>query len=71
MAFDDAAEAVGVEPAALLTWPRAGMPYAKAGDFRTGQGFLLRPAWVVDWMIVMGCLAQAFADSASAWKLRL
>ena len=71
MAFDEATEAFGVEPAALLTWLRAGMPYVRAGDFGTGQGFLLRPAWILDWMIVMGCLAHAFGDIESVRKLKL
>src|SRR3954469_955723 len=27
----------------VLTWLRAGMPYVQAGDWRTGEGFVLRP----------------------------
>ena len=33
--------------------------------------FLLRPAWILDWMIVMGCLAHAFGDIESVRKLKL
>src|SRR3954454_10380238 len=44
------------EPAAVLTWLRAGLPYAQEGDWHTGEGFLLRNAWTFDWILALACV---------------
>lgn len=71
MPINDAADALGFDHERLLTWLRAGMPYVVAGDFKTGKGFVLRPAWVVDWQITLQCIARATGDRSTARKLGL
>jgi len=55
----------------VVVWLRAGMPYVKAGDFRTGDGFLLSAPWCVDWVIAAASLARAAGDNVAAEVLRL
>ena len=51
--IDTTAWVCDVEADAVLTWLRAGMPYAKEGDWETGEGFLLRPSWIIDWHLLV------------------
>lgn len=68
---DAAAELLGVDRAAVLTWLRAGMPYAEAGDWRTGEGFEIVVAWAADWVaMVYGMAVYQGAETAAQW-LRL
>ena len=60
-----------VEPEAVLVWLRAGMPYVQEGDWRTGGGFVLRPAWVFDWVLALLCLETAPGQQPAGRKLRL
>src|SRR3954471_12596802 len=46
----------GVSVETVLTWLHAGMPYLEEGDWHTGDGFVLRPAWVFDWIMALTCL---------------
>lgn len=58
-----------VERANLVTMLRAGMPYVQAGSWEDGTGFVLRPAWVADWLQMNRCLAALSGDRASARRL--
>lgn len=70
--IDEAAELLGVDRAAVLTWLRAGMPYAAEGDWRTGDGFELVPAWVLDWRaMVIGMAVHQGVDAEARRRLRL
>jgi hypothetical protein len=71
MPINEAAEALGIDHERLLTWLRAGLPYVEAGDFETGDGFILRPAWVIDWEISLQCIARATGDRSTARKLQI
>ena len=71
MPLGKAVDVFGIDRERLLVWLRAGLPYVVAGDFETGDGFILRPAWLVDWKIALQCLARASGDRTGARKLQL
>ncbi len=60
-----------VERAAVLTWLRAGAPYLLKGDFATGDGFALKPSWIVDWQFLMRAAIAHVGDRSHARALRL
>lgn len=52
-------EILGVPVATLLIWLRAGCPYlAPAGCWKTGAGFMLHFAWVVEWRASIGGMVE-------------
>jgi len=55
----------------VLTWLRAGLPYLQEGDWHTGEDFVLRPAWVFDWILALSCLTDCPGQKAWAQELRL
>ena len=70
--FEDAAQSfTACDRQALLTWLRAGCPYAEVGDWETGEGFVLRSHWIFDWMLLLAVRAQASGDEQTARFLRL
>jgi hypothetical protein len=69
--IEEIARMTGEEPETLLTWLRAGMPYAVQGDWETGDGFGLTFAWVFDWKATLSCLARFSGDRTNAAKLGL
>ncbi|WP_147377643.1 hypothetical protein [Mesorhizobium waimense] len=69
--LDEMADLIGEPAASVLTWLRAGCPYVERGDFETGAGFMLRPSWVIDWLVSASILARKTGDAVSAAKLQL
>lgn len=69
--IEDLASVLGKPVSAVLTWLRAGCPYLEAGDFETGAGFMLHPAWVIDWYLAASTLAVLTKDKAGAASLQL
>jgi hypothetical protein len=65
------ADLLGVEPETVLTWLRAGMPFIKRGDFKTGEGFLLRPSWTLEWVALLSIVADVTGDDQAAQELCL
>jgi hypothetical protein len=61
----------GVTVETVLGWLRAGLPYAQEGNWRTGEGFVLRSAWTFDWILALVCLAECPGQKAPARELRL
>ena len=53
LTIEEAARMCGWEPEQVLTWLRAGMPYVEAGDWETGEGFVLNSAWTLDWHVLV------------------
>ena len=68
---EEMASVMGKPVSAVLTWLRAGCPYLRRGDFETGAGFELRPAWVLDWVLFTSVVARTSGDKAGAAKLNL
>jgi hypothetical protein len=56
---------------AVLTWLRAGLPYAEQGDWETSAGFILVSHWVLDWGLALRVRADLTGDQESMRKLRL
>jgi hypothetical protein len=48
----------------LLAWLRAGMPHAKAGDWQTGERFVIRMAWAMEWSALVLHTGRAFGNHA-------
>jgi hypothetical protein len=69
--IEETAQLIGVDPDAILTWLRAGMPYVEAGDWETGEGFLLRVSWVIDWHVLVIGYATHMRQEKLIWALRL
>lgn len=67
MTLAEVANLMGVLEGDVLMWLRAGLPYAEAGDFATGQGFKLVPSWTIDWLSAI----RALADDSTARRLRI
>jgi hypothetical protein len=44
------AEVHKVSTTTVLTWLRAGLPYRKTGNWRTGAGFILHYEWTWAWL---------------------
>ena len=61
----------GGDRSAVLTWLRAGLPYAEMGDWETGDGFILISSWVIDWGRWVTAWAEDSGDDVSARELRL
>jgi hypothetical protein len=43
----------GIDEDLILHWLRAGAPYTKRGDFKTGRGFRICIAHLYDWMMLL------------------
>ncbi|TSE07585.1 hypothetical protein C1D09_018815 [Mesorhizobium intechi] len=69
--IDEAVEVFGIPRDALVTWLRCGMPYAVAGDFKTGDGFVLRSKWLFDWQIALTVIAASAGWPAAARTLKI
>ena len=69
--IDEAGEAFGVPRDTLVTWLRCGMPYAVGGDFETGDGFVLRSKWLLDWLIALSVIAAAAGWPPAAKTLKI
>ena len=67
----EVAQIFGVERGAVLTWLRAGLPYAKAGDWQTGEGFELYAHWVCDWIVLTGIASDAGCENLAAAELQI
>jgi hypothetical protein len=55
----------------LLAWLRAGMPHAKAGDWQTGEGFVIRMAWAMEWSALVLHTGRAFGNHEFLDRLSL
>ena len=55
----------------MLTWLKAGLPYAVMGDWETGDGFVLVSSWTIDWGRWVTAWAEDSGDEVSARELRL
>ena len=55
-----------VPPATILTWLRSGMPYARAGNWRTGEDFVIKPSWMIDWAHLVGAYIVNEDDAEAA-----
>lgn len=51
------AEFLRASPGDVLTWLRVGAPYAKVGNWRTGNGFQVIPLHVLDFALLLGRVA--------------
>ena len=65
------AAAFGEQPQTVLDWVHAGLPYVRAGDWRTGEGFVLRVAWTMEWTALLIHTARALNDGAFLDRLGL
>lgn len=61
----------GGDRSAVLTWLRAGMPFAIEGDWESGEGFVLICHWMIDWGRWATTWAEESGDHVSARELRL
>jgi hypothetical protein len=61
----------GGDRSAVLVWLRAGLPYVEAGNWETGEGFLLNSSWTIDWGRWVTAWAEDSGDYVSARELRL
>jgi hypothetical protein len=68
---DEAAKLFQQDRAAILTWLRAGMPYLKAGDWKTGEGFELLAHWIFDWITLALIASDAGGEQEAAAELKL
>lgn len=72
LSIDELAELVGADPADVLRWLRAGMPYHVRGDFESGDGFTIRASHAIDWLgLVHRAALAADAVRYVAGALRL
>ncbi|MER8844031.1 MULTISPECIES: hypothetical protein [Mesorhizobium] len=69
--IDEACKVFGITRDTMVTWLRCGMPYAVAGDFTTGEGFVLRSKWLLDWQIALTCIASAVGWPPAAKILKI
>ncbi len=65
------AQLIGAAPQDVLTWLRAGMPYQCEGDWRTGRGFELVPAWAIEWVLTVIAQLRLNDDWDAARRLGL
>lgn len=47
-------------PDMLLRQLRSGLPYVEEGDWKTGEGFVLRTAWMLDWQLMQTVLTAFY-----------
>jgi hypothetical protein len=57
--IETAADWLGTRPEVILQWIRCGMPYAASGDKKSGEGFLIRIAWAIEWSTLVYGLCRA------------
>jgi hypothetical protein len=69
--IDEVARLLGVEPEAILTWLRCGAPHVLEGDFRTGKGFTLRVAAIIDWAVTLSFICHVVDDDDARRRLML
>jgi hypothetical protein len=69
--FGFVAAMLRAEPADVLLWLRAGLPYIREGDWDSGEGFGFIASAVIDWILLTSWLARATGDTASVAALRL
>lgn len=65
------ARASSVEPETVLQWLKAGMPFLTAGDWKTGEGFILCFGWAADWTAMLRGLCIHQNDPTSGRNLNL
>jgi hypothetical protein len=49
LSITNAAKLMNESPEMMLRWLRAGCPYRQAGNWRNGEGFVVRLSWVIEW----------------------
>jgi hypothetical protein len=49
LSITDAATLLNETPQVILRWLRAGCPYAVEGNWRSGEGFVVRLIWLMEW----------------------
>jgi hypothetical protein len=55
----------------VLTWLRAGLPFAVEGDWETGEGFEFISYHVIDWHLLLNAALYANSDEVTAKRLAL
>ncbi len=60
-----------VSPEVVLDWLRAGLPYARTGDWDTGEGFVLQYHWTWSWLQSTATTLQLNGEQALLRRLRL
>src|SRR5262249_13255436 len=68
---DEFARMVGKERETVLIWMRVGMPYASQGNWRTGEGFSIRPPHALEWLGLIGAHVEQCNDKAALRAFRL
>lgn len=58
MPIASVAEILGVSVSTLLAWLRAGCPYRTPGCWKSGAGFMLHFAWVIEWRAAIGGMIE-------------
>ena len=71
MGIDEFAAALGRDRAAVLVWLKAGMPFATMGDWETGEGFVIKSHWAIDWQILTYVYAKNAGEMDAARALRI
>lgn len=69
--FEEAVENLPYSAEQILTWLRAGAGYVKAGDWATGEGFILRPHWLIDFSWFAYVCTKLTGDRKAARLLKL
>jgi hypothetical protein len=69
--IDEVARLLGVGPEVILTWLRCGAPHVLEGDFRTGKGFTLRVAAIIDWAVTLSFVCHVVDDDDARRRLML
>lgn len=71
MTIAEFARMLGERRETVLTWLRAGAPYAAEGDWRSGAGFTLRLAAVIEWVSALAVICDASGDGDAKQRLKL
>lgn len=71
MPVADCAKLMGVPASTILSWLRVGLPYVQEGDWRNGEGFVLRLRWTIEWTALLVHAAHSSADRDILQRLQL
>ncbi len=69
--IEQMARMVGADVSDVITWLKAGLPYATKGDWDTFEGFQFRCHWAMDWLLLVSAATRFQNDAEGARELRL
>jgi hypothetical protein len=71
LSIKSAAKLMNESPEMILRWLRVGCPYRQAGNWRNGEGFVVRLSWLIEWSALVIHAARSVNEKEFLKRLHL